>query len=193
MKLQNNEDLENNQKYYNLYNYTNLKKMSSINEILLNLIPSDLINEVLKFDAHYCCMKEIRERERKEYRIVIDPYSNCEMLVYKGLKMLRSQLKNNGKIFVIENQFIQLLRENIISLNNYTYARNKEVIDRTYNNRFSEMKETDMNYDYCKRTKQFLDELFNTHYKLTGSFDYKPSREMLNRLRSNEYSDIIIR
>ena len=52
---------------YNLYNYTNLKNMSAINEILLNLIPSDLINDVMSYDAHTCCMKEIRERERKEY------------------------------------------------------------------------------------------------------------------------------
>ena len=57
---------------YNLYNYTNSmnnvhENMSAINEILLNLIPSDLINDVMSYDAHTCCMKEIRERERKEY------------------------------------------------------------------------------------------------------------------------------
>ncbi len=40
--------------------------MSAINEILLNVIPSDLINEVLKYDAHTCCMKEIRERDRTD-------------------------------------------------------------------------------------------------------------------------------
>ena len=53
---------------YNLYNYTNLKNMSAINEILLNLIPSDLINDVMSYDAHTCCMKEIRERERTIYK-----------------------------------------------------------------------------------------------------------------------------
>ena len=74
MKLQNNVDLEKNENNNNYINYTNLKNMSSFNEILLNYLPSDIINEIMKYDAHTCCMKKIREREKKEYSI---EYENC--------------------------------------------------------------------------------------------------------------------
>ena len=103
MKLQNNVDLEKNENNNNYINYTNLKTMSSINEILLNLIPSDLINEVLKFDAHYCCMKKIRERENVEYVFYKSPDTmySIDNLKIKDRKMITSAGYKNEPIMRI--------------------------------------------------------------------------------------------
>ena len=71
---------------FNLYNYTESKNMSAINEILLNVIPSELVNEVMKYDAHTCCMKEIREREKKEYVLQKTPLLRfgCDNILVNG-------------------------------------------------------------------------------------------------------------
>ncbi len=56
----------------NLYNYNNLQKMSTINEILLNLIPSDLIKNVLQYSAPVSVKqltKQIRKQKYKNHGI----------------------------------------------------------------------------------------------------------------------------
>ena len=76
---------------FNLYNYTNLQKMSTINEILLNVMPSELVNEVMKYaDELY---------EVKNYPNTIKPFNKLEKYILHKSEIDYNLLVNNYEVF----------------------------------------------------------------------------------------------
>jgi len=95
MNMLKNEKIENN---YICNNYTNPKNMSAINtthlSVLLNLIPSDLINDVMKYaDELY---------EVKNYPNTIKPFNKLEKYIVNKKAIDFNLLFYNYKVFSYE-------------------------------------------------------------------------------------------
>ncbi len=101
----------------NSYIYTN-PKMSAINTthltVLLNVIPSDLINDVMSYDAHTCCMKEIKKGVQLSdvnLRIFKWNYYNYTVTT---LQVLHRHIKSHQRDYLTTLEF---LNENLEFLN----------------------------------------------------------------------------
>lgn len=85
------------------------------------------INDVISYDPHTCCMKEIREKEKKSYVIKNKPILGCnrgqEVLDFDNGEdyMLYTYNKVLNDVNQEEDDLRKILNENGFNLNTETY------------------------------------------------------------------------
>ncbi len=91
--------------------------------LLQNLLPSDLINEVLKYDAHTCCMKEIRKLQKPNYKL--DIFNYYEFIYIDGVQWDFIYSENKTVLtMLVEFSFYKYNKNNNETLNDFKKRTN---------------------------------------------------------------------